>query len=255
MPTLAPSTVSQLTGGPERCNHARAVARRTTQPPSAARAAMLQERARIARELHDSVAQTLYAITLAASRARHLLRQDEGNAVHQIIDDVLRLATDGQSELRMLLANMRSDPVGAGGLAAGLANLARDVRARSGLDVRLSLAGEPDMPAMTKEALVLITREALQNVIKHANARRVDIVLEGTAGDVVLLITDDGRGFDPALSRQGHFGLWVMRERVAAVGGTLAVVSGNGVGTQIRVSLCREARRSVGVTERLRVDG
>jgi signal transduction histidine kinase len=217
----------------------RAEFRRTARPASAADAAILQERARIARELRDSVSQTLYAIALTAARARALLIRDEANDVHDIIDAVVQLANAGQSELRALLANIRSDPFASGGLITGLAQLAADVRARDGLDIRLSLADEPDVPATIKAALVMISREALHNVVKHARADRVDLVLEVDAHGLVLLITDNGGGFDTARSKPGHFGLQSMRERAAAVGGRLEVLSAKGLGTQIRVCICR----------------
>jgi signal transduction histidine kinase len=99
------------------------------------------------------------------------------------------------------------------------------------------------VPATTKDALVSISREALHNVVKHARADRVDIVLEVLAGETVLLITDDGRGFDPAASHPGHFGLQSMRERATALGAMLGVVSADGVGTQIRVCIPRAIGR------------
>jgi signal transduction histidine kinase len=157
--------------------------------------------------------------------------------VQRIIDDVLQLATGGQSELRALLTDIRSDQLSSRGLRAGLANLAADVRRRSGLTVRVSLADEPDVPAATRQELVLIAREALHNVVRHSGAARVDIVLEADQQGLVLLITDDGRGFDPATPRVGHFGLQSMRERASAVGGTLALISATGLGTQVRVSI------------------
>jgi signal transduction histidine kinase len=184
----------------------------------------------------------LYAITLTASRARKLLDRDDANEAQGIIDDLLQLANAGQSELRALLANIRSDQLMCGGLAAGLEHLAADVRARSSLDIRLSLAAEPEVPAMLKETLVSISREALNNVVRHAGADRVDIVFAIRDTHIVLLITDDGRGFDNAASRPGHFGLQSMRERAAAVGGTLGVVSAEGTGTQIRVCIPRASR-------------
>jgi signal transduction histidine kinase len=200
---------------------------------------MLQERARIARDLHDSVSQTLYAITVTASRALRLLELDERNEVHQFIDDVLKLANAGQSELRALLSNIHSDPTTSQGLTVALASLAADMRIRSGLDIRLSCADEPDVPAAAKEALMTICREALHNVVKHAGADHVDVVLEIYAAALVLLITDDGRGFDAAASRPGHFGLRSMRERAAIIGGTLDLLSAGGVGTRIRVTVPR----------------
>jgi signal transduction histidine kinase len=210
---------------------------------SAANAAMLQERARIARELHDSVSQTLYAITLTASRAISLLERSEVDDVQHCVDDVLQLAGAGQSELRALLTDIDSDPLSCPGLTAGLANLAASVRKRDGLDIRVSLTAEPDAPATTKEALLSIGSEALRNVVRHAGADRVEIVLKLDAGGLLLAITDNGRGFDTTAPRPGHFGLQSMRQRAAAVGGTLELVSAGGSGTHIRV--CIPERRDV----------
>jgi signal transduction histidine kinase len=195
---------------------------------------MLQERARIARELHDSVSQTLYAIALTASRA---VGQPE--QMHRAMSEVLRLTDAGQSELRSLLANLRSDLLTSGGLTDGLARLAADVRARNDLEVDVSAGEEPDLPPATRDALVLISREALHNVVRHSGADRVDVVLETDAQSVVLVISDNGRGFDPGRQRPGHFGLQSMRERAAAVGGVLSLTSVETVGTQLRVRVPR----------------
>jgi signal transduction histidine kinase len=203
---------------------------------------VLQERARIARELHDSVSQTLYAITIGASRARKLLRRNESREAQGIIEDVLRLAQAGQSELRALLTDIRSDQFTSGGLVAALERLVADVATRHPLEIRLTdaeagRAADPDVPAPTREALVLIAQEALRNVVRHSAARRVDIMLELQHGQLVLLINDDGHGFDLATQRPGHFGLQSMRERATAVGGFLALNSAVGLGTQLRVSV------------------
>jgi signal transduction histidine kinase len=198
---------------------------------------VLQERARIARELHDSVSQTLYAITIGTSRARSLLERNESRQAQGLINEVLRLANAGQSELRALMADIRSDQLAAGGLVAALEKLVADVGARHSLEIRLTTAGEPDVSAPTGEALVLIAHEALRNVVKHAAARRVDITLEREHGQLVLLINDDGRGFDLATPRPGHFGLQSMCERATALGGCLGLHSVVGLGTQLRVSV------------------
>ena len=164
---------------------------------------VLQERARIARELHDSVLQTLYTIALAASRGLRLSPSEQANEVQNVLRDLKQLASDGQSELRALLTDTRSDPPAAHGLTVGLAALGADLRARNGLDIGLSLADEPDVPVTTKQALVSIGREALHNAVKHASATRVDIVLEVHADQLVLQIADDGRGFDPRGRERG----------------------------------------------------
>jgi signal transduction histidine kinase len=196
---------------------------------------VLEERARIARELHDSVAQTLYAIALCASRARSLLQQTKPTEVQGRIDEVLHLANAGQTELRALLTTYRADRLTSGGLTAALANLAEDTRRHGTLDICLLFSHEPAVPAKTKEALVMIAREALHNVVKHSAARHVDIVLELGGGRLMLMVVDDGRGFDSTTPRPGHFGLESMHERALAVGGALDLISALGFGTQVRV--------------------
>jgi signal transduction histidine kinase len=121
-----------------------------------------------------------------------------------------------------------------------LEQLAADAGTRNGLaglEIRLSVSHEPDVSAPIKDALLMIVREALHNAVKHADAHRVDIALEHGGGHLLLLIEDDGRGFDPSSSRPGHFGLQSMRERAIAVGGMLTLYSAVGAGTQLRVSI------------------
>jgi NarL family two-component system sensor histidine kinase LiaS len=202
-----------------------------------AQIAVLQERARIARELHDSVSQTLYAISLGATRALTLLQQDGRPEVQRLIDDVLRLSGTAQSEVRALLVDIRSEPRTSGGLAAALTNLIEEVGTRNHLDIRLSAADAPDVPAATEHAVRMIVREALQNAVRHSAARQVEVALEHDAGRLVVLITDDGRGFDSALPGHGHFGLQSMRERATGLGGSLDLLSAAGLGTQLRVSI------------------
>ena len=204
--------------------------------------AVLQERVRIARELHDGVAQTLYAITLVASRALELPAVREADQLERLVGHILQLAHTGQVELRALVANLWFDEPSPGGLTQALIGLAAAHQASQGIPVRLALGPEPDLPPATSQALARIAREALHNVARHAQAEHVDLVLEAGATDVALLIADDGHGFDPAIPRPGHFGLRSMRERAAAVRGTLEVASTPGQGTRIRVRVPRDGR-------------
>jgi len=211
---------------------------------SPAIAAALAERARIARELHDTLSQTLYAIALSASHGLSLLGQNQHAELQDSIAEVLQLANTGQSELRALLTDLRSGQLLSGELNARLASLGAETRARGRVDIHMALAEEPDAPVAVKCALVMICREALHNIVKHAAAQRVDIVLEVVSDQIVLLIADDGRGLDPAVHRPGHFGLESMRERAAAAGGTLELVSSANAGTQIRVCIPRASSRN-----------
>jgi signal transduction histidine kinase len=217
----------------------RSTSKHTPLEPGVAEMVRREERARIARELHDGVSQTLYAIILAATRARSLCEQNRDNEVQHVIDRLLQLANAGQSELRESLATMQSHHVATGGLQSSLAILANEIRTRGASEIRVSIPEEPDLPSGAKEALVMITREALNNVVRHADASHVDVMLDVDADEIVLLVADDGRGFDPDAFRPGHFGLVSMRERAQAHGGTLEVASAEGFGTQVRIRMFR----------------
>jgi signal transduction histidine kinase len=211
----------------------------------AAEVAVHHERQRLARELHDSVVQTLFGITLNASRVLTLIERSETEQVRTIVSDMLRLANDSQTELRALVHGLRTDESSpqegglSGALVSQLASEAAAFEARGGCQVRLSLADEPDIAPSTKATLARIAREALHNVAKHAQATRVDLVLEVGPSDVMLLLTDDGRGFDPYASHPGHFGLQLMCEQAMTVGAVLELVSAPGRGTQVRVRVGR----------------
>jgi signal transduction histidine kinase len=200
-----------------------------------------EERRRLARELHDSVAQTLYGITLSASRILMLLERSDTEQVQAIANDMLRAAADSQVELRALVHDLRSDDSSQleHGLGGALASLAAGLEAAGGCQVRVSLADEPDLAPSTKATLARIAREALHNIAKHAHATHVDLVLQVGPSEVTLLVTDDGRGFDPYEPRPGHFGLQLMREQALAVYADLEVVSAPGRGTQLRVRVGR----------------
>jgi signal transduction histidine kinase len=214
------------------------------QARGAAEVAVREERLRLAHELHDSVAQTLFGITLNASRVLTLLERSETKQVHTIVSEMLRQATDSQRELRALVHNLRSDESAQlqGGLTGALASQAAGLEATGECQVRLSLADEPDLASAVKTTLARIAREALHNIAKHAHATHVDLVLEVGPHDVVLLVADDGGGFDPYASHPGHFGLQLMCEQAMAVGAALELVSAPGRGTQVRVRVGRRRR-------------
>jgi signal transduction histidine kinase len=205
--------------------------------------AVHNERLRIARELHDSVAQTLFGITLNASRVLVLVERGETEQVHAIISDMLRLANDSQIELRAVVQDLRSEESDQlqRGLTGALASYAANFEARGGCQVRVSLPDEPDLVPTTKASLARIAREALRNVAKHAQAAHVDLVLEVRSSDVTLWVTDDGRGFEAHAAHPGHFGLQLMREQAMNVGADLEVASTPGGGTEVRARV--EQRR------------
>lgn len=196
--------------------------------------ASLEERQRLARELHDSVSQALYGIALGARTARTQLDRDPLKAVEPV-EYVLQLAEAGLAEMRALIFELRPESLQTEGLVAAIDKHVASTRARYGLDVDAELGLEPDARIEVKEALYRVTQEALHNIVKHAQAKQVRIRLGTNDGAVALQVSDDGRGFDANATYPGHVGLHSMRERIEKVRGTIAIESAPGAGSRVSV--------------------
>jgi signal transduction histidine kinase len=195
--------------------------------------AALEERQKLARELHDSVSQALYGIALGAQTARKLLDSDPAKAVAPT-DYVLQLAETGLAEMRALIFELRPESLATEGLVEALRKQAAAQRARYGIEVTVDLPEEPEIALDLKEALYRIGQEALHNTMKHAQASQSWLSLTVAAGEIVLEVADNGRGFDPTGSFPGHLGLTSMRERLIRFGGRLEIASAPGEGARIR---------------------
>ena len=200
------------------------------------RVAALEERQRLARELHDSVSQALYGIALGARTARTQLERDPAK-VAEPLDYVLSQAEAGLSEMRALIFELRPESLQNEGLAAALAKQCDALRARYKVEITTELGEEPDLSLDAKEALYRIAQEALHNVARHAGATRVDLRLERAEGEWRLEVSDNGRGFDPGGDYPGHLGLKSMRERAERIGAELRIESRPGAGSSLRVRL------------------
>lgn len=213
--------------------------RNSTLYRTAEQTAALEERHRLARELHDSVSQALFSMTLHARTAqRHLetagLAADHPVAVE--IDQIHGLTQAALAEMRALIFELRPGALEAEGLTAALAKQAAAVAAREQLVVDVH---GPEiwvrLGPVIEEHLYRIALEALHNTVKHAGAEHVDVHLEICDTALELRVSDDGVGFDPRLDRPGHLGLRTMRERTDAIGATLAIDSGPGRGSTVTV--------------------
>ena len=198
--------------------------------------ATLEERQRLARELHDSVSQALYGIALGAETARELLEQDPEQATEPL-DYVLSLSEAGITEMRALIFELRPESLEEEGLVAALEKQVAAVQARHKLKIEASLCDGPSAPVEAKEVIYRITQETLNNVVKHAQAGRVRIEMECDLEVISLEISDDGVGFDVDGNFPGHLGLRSMRERASKLGGTLEVDSAIGKGTLIHAQI------------------
>jgi PAS domain S-box-containing protein len=193
----------------------------------------LEERQRLARDLHDSVSQAVYGIALGARSAKELLAKDPAQ-VQEPLEYVLRLSEAALAEMRALIFELRPEALEREGLSGALKHHTAVLRTRYGIAVEESLTGEPVMSWESKQALYRIAQEALHNAGRHARATQVRIVLSQDDSRVRLEVHDNGVGFDSGTAFPGHFGLNTMRERAAELGGRLDIESRPGVGTTVR---------------------
>ncbi len=199
--------------------------------------AILQERQRLSRELHDSVSQSLYGIVLGMRAARALLQSDP-DKLTELLDNVRSQAELGLKEMRTLIFELRPESLEAEGLVIALKKQVEAVQTRYGLSIMTELGEEePSLSFMMKEALYRIAQEALHNIVKHAHATIMKVRLCESAAGIMLEVSDNGVGFNPQQAFPGHLGLQSMHERLARLGGTLVISSAPGQGTLIQAML------------------
>ncbi len=201
------------------------------------RSAVAAERSRLARELHDSVTQSLFGASL---NAEALLRESENISpqVRARLEDMEVLTRGALAEMRTLLLEMRPTALGQASLADLLDHVVRAAAARTDTPFELAAADACPLPSDVTIALYRIAQEATANIVRHAAARRAWVTLASSADGVTLVVGDDGCGFDEANVGAEHFGLRSMRERAEAAGVTFVIDSAVGRGTVIRGEWC-----------------
>ncbi|MEJ2735559.1 MAG: PAS domain-containing protein [Anaerolineae bacterium] len=204
--------------------------------------AIATERSRLARELHDSVTQALYSVTLYAEAARLALSAAKQDVAVKNLRELHNMAREAMIDMRMLIFELHPPVLEEEGLVAALQARLAAVESRARLQTEIRVEGERRLPLAVEEELFRIAIEALNNVIKHANAQQVIVDLSFEEGDTWLEITDDGVGFDPIAVRGcGGRGLLGIEERAHRIQGSLAIDSTPGHGTTLRVAM-RELR-------------
>jgi two-component system nitrate/nitrite sensor histidine kinase NarX len=196
--------------------------------------AALQERERLARDLHDAVSQTLFSASMIAEALlRQLTRQPE--KVEQGLIELHNLTRGAMAEMRALLLELRPSSLLEVEITSLFQQLADATRSRRRIVISVQIAPQIQLPSDVKLALYRITQEALNNIAKHARATRADITLKNETGNIKLVITDNGRGFDPGSVPPTSLGLSIMRERANAIGADLKILTGVGQGTTVVV--------------------
>lgn len=200
--------------------------------------AVLAERNRIAREIHDTLAQGYVGISLKLEMLAELLRANKLDAAEKHLDSARDYVREGLADARQSIWALRSQDTGEHMLPVRLRRLVESA-GHNGFDAKFSIFGAyRALPPQTEREFLRVAQEAIHNVNKHAGARNLAVRLEYGAEEIALEVQDDGRGFSAAAgpeSPPGHYGLTGMRERARAVGGTLQVTSQPGSGTTVRL--------------------
>src|SRR3954454_19192573 len=192
---------------------------------------IVEERNRLARELHDSVTQRLFGVALAAESAHTLLARDREGAAAEL-KRVSELARGAMEELRAVVFELRPGSLEAEGLATVLRKHVEVLRRVSGREIELQVRDVPRLAPAPATQVLRIAQEALGNALRHAEAQRIEVRLEGPT----LTVSDDGVGFDPTAVRGQRLGLTSMHERATELGGTFTVTSSQ-AGTTVRLEL------------------
>ena len=206
----------------------------------AERAIVIEERARLARELHDSVTQLLYSLGLYAETGLELAESGEMQGMADYLDRIGRAAQQALKEMRALIYELRPPVLAEEGLVGALQQRLDTVERRAGVESILLAEGVLELPAMIESGLYYIAQEALNNALKHAAATSVKVHLCAGDEQVELVVTDNGAGFDPDIT--GGMGLIGMRERAAKMGGELTIRSTPKQGTRIKILIRKKQK-------------
>lgn len=200
--------------------------------------AVLEERQRLARDLHDSVTQSLYGLNLYAEAAAGHLALGQLDHVKQHLDEIQKTAQESLAEIRLLIYELRPPILEQEGLVAALQNRLYSVESRAELKANLKSNLEERLPLVVEEGLYRIAVEALNNTLKHANAKKIELSILQDKQTVTMEISDDGQGFDPATAcQEGCLGILSMQERAAVQDWDFGLESSPGMGTRIRVEV------------------
>jgi signal transduction histidine kinase len=191
-----------------------------------------EERQRLARELHDSVTQTLFTASVLAEATPRIWEKDQAIA-RTNMEKLSVLIRGALADMRSLLIELRITDFQNQSLSTLLNTLAEAARARSRADITITIHDDPALPKKVTEAFYRVAREALNNVIVHAHATQVDMSFFDRRGRATLSIRDNGRGFDHQADPAGHLGIKIMGERAEGIGGDLQIRSQAGQGTEI----------------------
>ena len=206
--------------------------------------AIMEERQRLAHNLHDAINQSLFSAGLIAEVLPRLWERDQEEA-RLAVGDLLHLTRGAQAEMRALLAELRPATLTDSNLGDLLRLLAHALTGRTNIPVKVEIENEPFLPAEIQIAFYRVCQEALSNVAKHSNATNVEIYLRQIQEKVEMRIVDNGDGFDLSQIVPGHYGVSMMKERAEGVNAQIAITSQPGTGTQVNLIWVKGSAREM----------
>lgn len=218
--------------------------RNATMQDTLKRAAVTEERQRLARELHDAVSQQLFAISMMMAAIKEGAESNQDINMTQL-KSVEKMANLAQSEMRSLLLHLRPTQLKGRSLKEGLNQLFVEMEEKQGLEIVYDIDEDYELPQGFEDQMFRMVQEAFSNILRHAEATKVECSLKAGKSEWRLRIIDNGKGFDPTEVSQGSYGLQTMKERMNEIGGILQVKSVLGKGTQIEAKIPFAWRKSL----------
>jgi len=202
------------------------------------RLAVVEERSRVARDLHDSVSQSLYSVTLFAEAARRQLAAGNGEPTAESLRQLGRAAGQALKEMRLMVFQLRPSELHRQGLIGALRQRLNAVEKRAGIEATMEAPEQFELPEALEVDLFSIAQEALNNALKHSGAGSAEVSVRSRGGVLELTVRDDGAGFESGeAGSAGGMGLLGMRERAEKLGAKLTLISSPGKGTEVKVEV------------------
>lgn len=198
--------------------------------------AIVEERQRLARELHDAVSQQLFAISMTATAVGRTLEKDFDKAQRQV-ELIEEMASVAQSEMRALLLHLRPVYLEGKELSQGLLELVRELKTKVPMDLTLEIEEDLKLSKGIENHLFRIIQEAMSNTLRHAKADKMEIRIHRRAETVKVILRDNGIGFELDEKKQASYGLSTMQERVREIGGSIQFITAPGKGTRIEITV------------------
>lgn len=203
---------------------------------AAHKAATMEERQRLARDLHDAVSQQLFALSMMSQATLKVFDRDPKRAKEQL-EEITQMSLQAQTEMRALLLHLRPVHLSGESLTNGILALIEELKQKCQIDFKIEMEEVDGVSKATEDHLFRMIQESLSNILRHADATEVKLYIRNKPSELFLHISDNGNGFDLSEDKKTSYGLKTMQERCEEIGGTFAIRSKKGEGTHIDIRI------------------